>query len=58
MEIDAEISAPIERGQQLGLVNIRLDETLLLSENIIAMQPVAEGSLFVRAMDRIKLMFR
>ena len=58
MEIDAEIEAPVERGQQLGLVNIKLDEVLLLSEDIVAMQAVAEGSLFVRAMDSIKLMFR
>ena len=58
MEIDAEIAAPVERGQHLGLVNIRLDEVLLLSEDIVAMQAVAEGSLFVRAMDSIKLMFR
>ena len=58
MEIDREISAPVTRGQQLGQVNIKLDEELILTENIIAMQAVEEGSLFVRAMDSIKLMFR
>ncbi len=58
MEIDREISAPIARGQQLGQVNIKLDDELMLSEDIVAMQNVAEGSLFVRAMDSVKLMFR
>jgi D-alanyl-D-alanine carboxypeptidase (penicillin-binding protein 5/6) len=58
MEVDREISAPVLRGQQLGLVNIRLDDELLLSEDLVAMQEVAEGSLFVRALDRIKLMFQ
>ena len=58
MEVDAEISAPVERGQQLGVVNIKLDDELLQSEQIVALQPVAEGSLFMRAMDHIKLMFR
>jgi D-alanyl-D-alanine carboxypeptidase (penicillin-binding protein 5/6) len=58
MEVDREISAPVVRGQQLGLVNIRLDDELLLSEDLVAMQEVAEGSLFTRAMDRIKLMFQ
>ena len=58
MEIDNEIEAPVKRGQQLGVVNIKLDDALLLNENIVAMQDVAEGSLFVRAMDSIKLMFR
>jgi len=58
MEVDAEISAPVTRGQQLGLVNIRLDDELLLSEDLVAMQDVDEGSLIDRAMDRIRLMFR
>jgi D-alanyl-D-alanine carboxypeptidase (penicillin-binding protein 5/6) len=58
MEIDREISAPVTQGQQLGQVNITLDDELILSENIVAMQSVDEGSLFVWAMDSIKLMFR
>jgi D-alanyl-D-alanine carboxypeptidase (penicillin-binding protein 5/6) len=58
MEIDREISAPVTQGQQLGQVSITLDDELVLSENIVAMQSVDEGSLFVWAMDRIKLMFR
>ncbi len=58
MEIDGEIAAPVERGQQLGQVNIRLDDELIVSEPIVAMQAVAEGSLFTRALDSIKLMFR
>jgi D-alanyl-D-alanine carboxypeptidase (penicillin-binding protein 5/6) len=56
MEIDREISAPIARGQQLGRVSIKLDDELILSEDIVAMQAVAAGSFFARAMDRIKLM--
>ena len=39
-------------------VSITLDEELILSENILVMQAVDEGSIFVRAMDSIKLMFR
>jgi len=58
MEIDREISAPIAHGQQLGQVSIKLDDELLLSEDIVAMQDVAEGSFFGRALDSIKLMFR
>jgi len=58
MEIDREISAPVGRGQALGQVNIKLDDELILSEAIVAMQPVDEGSLIDRAMDSIKLMFR
>lgn len=58
MEIDSEISAPVARGQQLGQVNIKLDDEVIVSESIAAMQSVDEGSIFVRALDSIKLMFR
>jgi D-alanyl-D-alanine carboxypeptidase (penicillin-binding protein 5/6) len=58
MEIDREISAPVELGQQLGQVSIKLDGEEILSEPIVAMQAVDEGSLIDRALDRIKLMFR
>jgi D-alanyl-D-alanine carboxypeptidase (penicillin-binding protein 5/6) len=58
MEIDREISAPVLSAQQLGRVSIKLDDEVILSENIIAMQGINEGSLFVRLKDRIKLMFR
>jgi D-alanyl-D-alanine carboxypeptidase (penicillin-binding protein 5/6) len=58
MDIDREISAPVIQGQQLGQVSIKLDDELISGENIVAMQTVDEGSFFVRAMDRIKLMFR
>ncbi len=58
MEIDSEISAPVMRGAQLGRVSIKLDDEIIVGEDIIATQTVAEGSLIVRAMDSIKLMFR
>jgi D-alanyl-D-alanine carboxypeptidase (penicillin-binding protein 5/6) len=58
MEIDREISAPVTRGQTLGQVKIELDDESILSEPIVAMQPVGEGSLIDRAMDSIKLMFQ
>jgi D-alanyl-D-alanine carboxypeptidase (penicillin-binding protein 5/6) len=58
MEIDSEISAPVDRGQSLGQVNIKLDDELILSESIVAMQGVNEGSLIHQAMDKIRLMFR
>jgi D-alanyl-D-alanine carboxypeptidase (penicillin-binding protein 5/6) len=58
MEIDREISAPVELGQPLGQVSIKLDGEEILSEPIVSMQAVNEGSLIDRALDSIKLMFR
>ena len=58
MEIDNQIEAPVTSGQQLGQINVRLDDVLLVSEPIVAMQGVGEASLLTRMLDRIKLMFR
>ena len=58
IEVDPEISAPIDRGQKLGVVNISLDGETIVSEDLVATQGVAEGSLLVKAMDTVKLMFR
>lgn len=58
MDIDSEISAPVVRGTQLGRVSITLDGEPIVSEDIVATQTIDEGSLFVKAMDSIKLMFR
>ncbi|MFT5218003.1 MAG: D-alanyl-D-alanine carboxypeptidase (penicillin-binding protein 5/6) [Planctomycetota bacterium] len=58
MEIDPEISAPVERGQALGRVIIKLDDEIIVNETIVATHAVAEGSLFARMLDGIKLMFR
>jgi len=58
MEVDAEINAPVTRGQQLGVVNIRLDDDVLLSEDLVALQDVGKGSFIKRTMDRIKLIFK
>lgn len=58
MEIENEISAPVERGQILGQVSIKLDEDTIVAEPIVATHSVAEGSLLVRTLDSIKLMFR
>jgi len=57
MEIDREISAPVDLGQALGQVSIKLDGEEILNEPIVAMQAVDEGSLIDRALDSVKLMF-
>jgi D-alanyl-D-alanine carboxypeptidase (penicillin-binding protein 5/6) len=58
MDIDSEISAPVARGTKLGRISITLDGEQVVIEDIVATQTVDEGSLFVKAMDSIKLMFR
>jgi D-alanyl-D-alanine carboxypeptidase (penicillin-binding protein 5/6) len=58
MEIDSEISAPIRLGQELGMVTVKLDDEVIVNENIVAIQAINDGGLLVKALDSIKLMFR
>ena len=58
MDINSEISAPIESGQLLGMVTVELEGQQLASEQIVATHAVNEGGLFDWAMDSIKLMFK
>ena len=58
MEVDPQISAPVAQGQKLGMVNISLDGETIVSEDLVAVQSVGEGSLTVKLMDKIKLMFQ
>ena len=58
MDINSEISAPIESGQLLGTVTVELEGQQLASEEIVATHAVNEGGLFDWAMDSIKLMFK
>jgi D-alanyl-D-alanine carboxypeptidase (penicillin-binding protein 5/6) len=56
--IDPKIAAPVAKGQVLGQLNVRLDDEILVSKPLIAMQAVNDGGLIRRAMDSIKLMFQ
>jgi len=58
MEIDSEINAPVTRGQEMGIVNVKLDDELIVSKSIVATHAVNDGGLWVKALDSIKLMFK
>lgn len=51
------ITAPKTKGEELGFVQITLDNELITEQTLISLQDVAEGGLFDRMMDEIKLMF-
>ena len=58
MEIEIQISAPITEGQELGQVNISLDDEVIVSESIVATHAVAEGGFMSQLLDSFKLMFK
>lgn len=51
ININTPLVAPISKGQQLGKVEIRLNDKLLSSSPLIALKTVATGSLWQQAKD-------
>ena len=49
--------APIEQGQVIGKVEVKLDDQVLHSSDLIALEAVEEGGLFRRLWDSIRLFF-
>lgn len=57
VDIDANIEAPVRKGEQLGVVRITLDDAELSSVPLIALQRVEEGNLFQIAKDYMLQLF-
>lgn len=55
--VDAEVDAPIAKGQELGKVNAVLDGKIIASQPLVAMEPVEEASFFVRIWHSIMRFF-
>ena len=57
MDVDANIVAPLEKGSQHGAVRVNLADEEMLNAPLVALEPVAEGSLFQIAKDHILQLF-
>ena len=57
MEIDEVIIAPVEAGASHGQLLVRLDDKLLLSEPLVALESVPQAGFWERLWDRIVLFF-
>jgi D-alanyl-D-alanine carboxypeptidase (penicillin-binding protein 5/6) len=57
ININHELVAPITKGQVLGKVEVHLNDKLLSSSSLIALQNIAEGSLWQQAKDSVLMMF-
>lgn len=53
MDVDASIEAPVEKGAQLGVVRIMLNEEELSTAPLVALEGVEEGNIFQLAKDYI-----
>lgn len=57
LSVENGIVAPTHKGQNLGAVNIRLGDQVLAERPLIALEDVAEGSLWQRLYDNVRMMF-
>lgn len=57
VEIDNKIAAPIAAGQELGRLNVKLDDEIIVSQPLVAMSGVNDGGIVQKALDSIKLLF-
>lgn len=55
--LNKDILAPLQAGDSVGKVEIRLDGELLHEADLVALQPVEEGGFFRRLWDGIRLFF-
>ena len=57
MDINTEILAPLSKGQKLGTLTVRMNEEVLLSSTLVALNAVEEAGFFSRIWDEIALFF-
>jgi len=56
MAIDKKLTAPIKEGDKLGVVNVTLAGKTILSRDLIALKPVAQGNVFSRLIGGFMMM--
>lgn len=56
--LPAYIQAPIKKGEQIGEMVIHFDNRLFATKPLYALEDAQPGSLYVRAKDSVKLMFK
>lgn len=57
VDLDSVIKAPIKVGDELGRVQVRLGDEVIVDQPVLALTDVPEGGLFKRLWDAIKLFF-
>ena len=57
LDVEEAVTAPLESGQLMGVVNVTLDSDLIYRGDVIAMQTIEQGSLFKRFIDWLTLFF-
>ncbi len=57
VQLDPAVKAPLAKGAPVGKLTISLDGNVLLTQPVVALEPVEEAGFFARLWDHIKLFF-
>ncbi len=57
VDVEEVIRAPLNNGQIMGVVNVTLDNDIIYSGDVIAMQEIQQGGVFKRFVDWLTLFF-
>ncbi len=52
IEIDPDITAPVEKGQALGTIKVKLDDSIIAKQALVALQAMPEGGFIRRLYDQ------
>jgi len=55
IEMQAELSAPLEAGVTVGKLTVQLDEELVASRDLVTLSAVQEAGFFGRSWDSLRL---
>ena len=58
IDINNDIEAPVKKGQQLGVVSIKLEGKEIITQPLIALQSIDEGSFWQRGKDHVIQLFQ
>ena len=53
MDVNADIEAPLNKGQQLGSVRISLDNEELMSKPLVALEKIEKGNILQVIKDHV-----
>jgi len=57
MEIATKLAAPVRAGEQQGVLRLDLGDELSVERPLVALDDVAEGNLWQKVSDHVRLMF-
>ncbi|HYF60715.1 MAG TPA: D-alanyl-D-alanine carboxypeptidase family protein [Burkholderiaceae bacterium] len=58
IERQQPLVAPIEKGQRIGTLRVRLEDKVIAEQPLIALEPVAQGGWLSRGWDTMRLWFK